>query len=337
MTNHSINPFLKRLWLVLGNLFWLGLWLFGLSLLLLYPLRWLSGDYFAPVRMINYVLPWLLALIIPAIVMAALARRKWLVATLIVPFLLIGLTFAPHFMPRSHAPLPHDAFSLKIMSHNLQFNNRNANALADLIRQEQPDILLLQEFRQVLTSTLFLELADLYPEGKLYIDVVNEPQHWGGFFQAVLSRYPLTRTSTEYNKGRAQKVMVETAAGPIAVWNVHPVPPFMRPPQEHDEQIRALVDDIAAMDSPLIVAGDFNATDQSASYRLLNRYLHNAQADAGRGLGFSFPAHEIVPPLFRIDHIFYSHHFVAYHAKTLSTSGGSDHFPIMAELEMTTK
>jgi endonuclease/exonuclease/phosphatase (EEP) superfamily protein YafD len=37
-------------------------------------------------------------------------------------------------------------------------------------------------------------------------------------------------------------------------------------------------------------------------------------------------------PAIRIDHIFYSDHFFASGAYTVDNSGGSDHFPVIAEL-----
>jgi endonuclease/exonuclease/phosphatase family metal-dependent hydrolase len=87
------------------------------------------------------------------------------------------------------------------------------------------------------------------------------------------------------------------------------------------------------------VGGDFNTTDQSEGYHLLAQHLKNAHWEAGWGFGFSFPANQprfkripILTPVVRIDHIFYSSHFLAHSATTLSDSGGSDHLPVIAEL-----
>jgi vancomycin resistance protein VanJ len=304
-------------------------------MILFYPIRWLSGDQFLPVRGINYILPWTLLFLILATLIAGLARRKWLLITLAIPTLILCLSFAPLFLPRHNTPLPNDRFTFKIMSHNLYFR-QDTTSILNLIRQEQPDILVLQELHPKLISIPLDDLDDLYPE--LYVDVVNTPEK--GFVQAILSRYPLTRISAELDRGRAQKVMAETPAGPIAVWNVHLFPPFRIDPYLHDLQATALVEDIRMADYPLIVLGDLNATDQSSTYNAIGRYLHNAHWDAGWGFGFTFPAPPHIPPewpietgvLYRIDHIFYSHHFIAHDAQTLSTSAGSDHFPVIAIL-----
>jgi endonuclease/exonuclease/phosphatase (EEP) superfamily protein YafD len=173
----------------------------------------------------------------------------------------------------------------------------------------------------------------LYPGGHLYWAYESRA------YQGIISRFPLTPVELAYDKGRTQKVIAATPAGPIAVWNVHPNTPL--PWLRQYRQISALAEDIAAVDGPLIVGGDFNTTDQSETYHLVNQYLHNAHWEAGWGFGFSFPAHQphfrdipILTPVIRIDHIFYSSHFFAQNARTLSDSGGSDHFPVTAKLSL---
>jgi endonuclease/exonuclease/phosphatase (EEP) superfamily protein YafD len=169
------------------------------------------------------------------------------------------------------------------------------------------------------------------------VDVVSKD-----FGQATFSRYPIKLISVEYEKGRTQKMQIETPAGPIEIWNIHPIPPYLIPPEEYDAQISALAADISQTKGPLIVAGDLNATDQSEAYRLLNHYLQDAYWETGWGFGFGYPAPPYTladmrlqtGPLWRIDYVFHNQHFIATSASTLTTSGGSDHFPIVVELSM---
>jgi vancomycin resistance protein VanJ len=332
LTTNLIILALKRLWSILCWLFWLGWGLVGLGLLTWYGLRWWPGDRFLPVRLFNYFMPWLLLGLMPGLVLAGLARRKWVALTLAGPALFIGLTFAPLFLPRAEEALAANA-SFKVMSYNVWYRNDKVTEVAGLIRQEQPDILLLQELSPGMAGTLTRALADLYPGGQFYWAYESRA------YQGIISRFPLTPVELAYDKGRTQKVIAATPAGPIAVWNVHPNTPL--PWSRQYRQISALAEDIAAMDGPLIVGGDFNTTDQSETYHLVNQYLHNAHWEAGWGFGFSFPAHQphfrdipILTPVIRIDHIFYSSHFFASSARTLSDSGGSDHFPVTAELSL---
>jgi endonuclease/exonuclease/phosphatase (EEP) superfamily protein YafD len=311
----------------------LGLWLFGLGLLMWYPLRWWPGDSFWPVRLFNYGMPWLLAGLLPGLGLAGILRRKWLTIALAIPTLLIGLAYAPLFLPRPElvwAATP----SFTIMSYNIWGRNERLDEVVRLIKQEQPDIILLQEVYPPLGGYLAAQLLDLYPGQKAY--AAYEP--WAG--QAIISRYPLTQVDYVRAEGRAQKVQVDTPAGPIIVWNIHPHQPM--PWARHYQQIAALAESIAKNKGPLIVGGDFNTTDQSEAYQLINQYLQNAHWEAGWGFGFSFPSYDraladvstLVGPVVRIDHIFYSQHFTARSARTLRESAGSDHFPVVAELTL---
>lgn len=329
MLNDSANPF-KKLSSASRNVFWLALWSIGLSLILLSPLRWLSGDAFQPVRMISYITPWLLFFSIPLLISAGLRRQKWLSVMLVLANLTIVYSFAPLFLPSQPATLPANAFSFKLMSYNVH-GIPDISGIVEVIRREKPDIVAIQEGSPALASPSFHDLADLYP----YVDA--QPDSFG---QIVFSRFPLKQGSFEREKGLAQKVLVETPAASIAVWNVHPIPPFIIPPEKYDAYISGLVTDISKAKGPLIVAGDFNATDQSESYRKINDYLANAHWEVGWGFGFTYPAPPYTlsdlpfatGPVWRIDHIFHSQEFVATHAQTLTTAGGSDHFPIVAEL-----
>jgi endonuclease/exonuclease/phosphatase (EEP) superfamily protein YafD len=277
-------------------------------------------------------MPWLLVALVPSLLAAGLARRYRLLTALAMPTLLISLSYAPLFLPRSPTVIAAST-PLKVMSYNVYARNQNIGAAVAVIRQERPDILMLQEVTRSHAHTLPEELADLYPGGELHL--AFEPI----MGQAIISRYPLTPTGGSYQMGRSQKVKVHTPDGAIAVWNVHPYAPLVWSHQY--QQIAAIATEIASVDGPLIVGGDFNTTDQAETYRLISQYLRNAHWESGWGFGFSWPANAprlkrvpIITPLVRIDHIFYSDHFFATSAGTLATAGGSDHLPVVAELSL---
>jgi hypothetical protein len=89
---------LKGLESLFSYSFWLGLWFFGLGVLLGYLLRLWSGDQLLPVRLMSYLMPWLLIILIPALILAGMAHHKWLFATLLLPTLFISLTYGPQFL-----------------------------------------------------------------------------------------------------------------------------------------------------------------------------------------------------------------------------------------------
>ena len=319
------------------------MWLTSLGLALLYPIRWLSGDSLALVRAVSYVTPWLILFVFLMSIVAGLARRMWLALALVIPAVAIGSTFVPLFLPNQQTVPSPNSLSLKVMSFNLHYI-QETSGIVEIIDQEKPDILLLQEAHPAAIQSLLDELQDLYPQQG--VDVVDQigsvDQDEIGFNQAVFSRFPVMHISAEFDEGRAQKVVIETPIASIAVWNVHPLPPFLFPPAWHDRQISLLAADIAATMGPLIVGGDFNATDQSATYQAISRHLQNAYQEAGQGLGFGYPAPPYTfmdlplpkGPLWRIDHIFYSQDFTANSARTVTSGGGSDHYPLLAKLSL---
>ncbi len=332
MVNCLIFSTAKQIGHLFLRFFWLGLWMFALGLLVWFPLRWWPGDRLWPVRLVNYLMPWLLVGLAPGLLAAALARRKWLAAALAVPTVLIGVTFSPLFLPRSSLALA-GSQSFKVMSYNIWWHNPYNGEATALIKKVEPDILLLQEITPTAFYELRNELIDLYPEDELHT------AYGPGIGQAIISRFPLRPIEAGSFKDRTQKVIIETPAGPVAVWNTHASQPF--PWSRQYRQMTFLVEDMATVEIPLIVGGDFNTTDQSETYQLLDRSLDNAHWQAGWGFGFTFPAHSprvkgvpLLTSLIRIDHIFYSDHFFAHSARTLPESGGSDHFPVVAELSL---
>lgn len=100
-----------------------------------------------------------------------------------------------------------------------------------------------------------------------------------------------------------------------------------------------LMADIASRPGPVIVVGDFNSTDQSDVYAVLTGKLTEAHRAAGWGFGHTFPAYTgwfrglpIIPRQMRLDMVFYSDAFVAVASRVGTTSGESDHLPVLAKL-----
>jgi len=337
MTVASPKSFTKKLSSAGRNVFWGLIWLIGLSLLLLFPLRWLFGDAVKIVRIASFVTPWLLVLSLPLLLVAVLARRKWLALVLASASLLIGVTFVALFLPNQQVTAAPDDFSFTVMSFNLHAID-DITGIVEIVRQQEPDILLIQEYSPALVDESFHGFDDLYPE--LYVDIT--PLEYA---QAIFSRFALEQAQVSYEQGRVEKVIVETPAGPVAVWNVHPIPPFYISSTQFDAQFDALAGAIAQTEGPLIVAGDFNATDQSDAYHAVDRYLANAFYESGWGFGFTFPAHPYTltslqletGPLWRIDHIFHSPDLIATSARTLPAAGGTDHLPIIATISIPSK
>ena len=81
---------------------------------------------------------------------------------------------------------------------------------------------------------------------------------------------------------------------------------------------------------PVILAGDFNDTPVSYSYKQINNELDDTFVDEGNGLG---QTHAQMLPLLRIDYIFHSETLKTLEHKTIDKDY-SDHFPVVARIKL---
>ncbi|MBN2428710.1 MAG: endonuclease/exonuclease/phosphatase family protein [Deltaproteobacteria bacterium] len=310
---------------------WIVSWGFGACVLAGLVLRWWTGDHLFLSRFTAYFMPWLLIGLIPALMWAGLTHHWRLVFVVGACVILIFAAYVPLFLPRPVTPEP-GAGEIRVLSFNTWSKNTHVARMAQVILQKQPDILLLQEIEPRIFEKLIEQLRGLYPEGS--ISFSYDPR----LLQAVVSRYPIESSVSLKKKGQAQKVVLLSPVGPVTVFNVHPLRRggWLR---RYRKLAALMEEDILPDAGPVILGGDFNITDQSQTFKMINRRLHNAHLEAGYGFGFTYPSLSLrlfgilpVPPLVRIDHIFFNDRFVALQAGTLKDSGGSDHFPVAAVL-----
>jgi endonuclease/exonuclease/phosphatase (EEP) superfamily protein YafD len=88
---------------------------------------------------------------------------------------------------------------------------------------------------------------------------------------------------------------------------------------------------------PLVVIGDFNATQNSRVYKELKRSgLRSAHEDRGRGYAVTWPNGTLPIPPIRIDQAFLSQD-VACHGIVEGLGAGSDHKPLILDVEIAGK
>jgi vancomycin resistance protein VanJ len=306
----------------LDFILWPSLWLLAgmvFSWLLLFLL---TNDQIRAVRIIGYFQPCLLLLLVPGALAAAFGKRKFLAVILSCLVVVVGLPYLPLFLPR-FGEQPKTGRELLVMSYSVNGWNKDIGAVAEVIRKTKADIIIEQGAPR--TDELFDKLQGLYPDGEVH--TLNYKD------SGLVSRFPITPLR---GISAAQKARIEIPDGPaITVWIVH----TSKDPHGYREQVRqikGIVADVLATEGPKIVGGDFNATEGTVPYRLLEEHLRNAHQQAGWGFGFTYPTPfrrlGSIMSFVRIDHIWYSDDFYALEAETLGDYGGSDHRPITATL-----
>jgi len=304
----------------LKTILFLPFWLLAVIMFAWWVLHHTRGDVMWPVRMLSYLTPWLTLAALVGGVLAWRGARYKLATVLSCLFLLFAVPYASQFLPGSQPPAYGQ--QLKVMTYSVMGRNDNYQAMAKVYAEHRPDLAFFQEVGvEALKELLRKEL----PDTEFYFIPTDNV----GF---VVSRYPLALAE----KARPfSRLTLSLAQGDISLWNVH-ADKALRSYDLQFRQVMMLLEAIEKQPGPKIVAGDFNATEGSEVYKLMNQKLQNAFSSAGFGFGSTFPtpARGIgsLMPFLRIDHIFYSDHFVATSCTVGKQAGGSDHLPVVAEL-----
>jgi endonuclease/exonuclease/phosphatase (EEP) superfamily protein YafD len=314
-------------------------------------LRWI-GEAWWPTTVLLY-LPQLLLLVpvvVLALIVALIGPRTLLllhaVSTAILVFPVLGLSLAG---PQTAAP---GAPRLRLLSFNVDSGGQSVPQLLAEIDGASPDIVVLQES----TPELAAQVAARLPGFSTHESTQ--------FF--VASRWPIVDAVAPPKvaaKGvdrspRFMKYTIDSALGPIDVYNVHPISPregfeelrghglltgvkngdLLGGDHRHIEDNTALrrvqLEGIAALaatsKNPVVIAGDTNSPGASRMLtEILGRYQDGFDA-AGRGLGYTYPAHKRFAWM-RIDRVLAGPE-LRFLDFQVGTGHGSDHYCVWADL-----
>jgi endonuclease/exonuclease/phosphatase (EEP) superfamily protein YafD len=212
---------------------------------------------------------------------------------------------------------------LKVLQSNVYAANQNHGEFLNLIAQEKPAIIAIQE----LTLSLENELnrLELYP----YRIAQSRLDSFG---IGLYSRYPLTQAQI-FQHCPSCPISIEAS---LKLQNIeidlgveHPVPPVLPVAAElRNSQLVSLAAGLKEKSGTAIVMGDLNVSEFSTVFKRLLVQSDLKSVRAGRGLFWSWPTHN---PLLAIpiDHILYRG--VELQELRKGTKIGSDHYPLIAE------
>ena len=306
---------------------------YGLNVTLLLVVRAAVGERWNIIGLMN---SYLHLLILPAAVFLPLSlilRRRWLVIELAAPFLFFMSTYGGQFLPRT-ANVPAEAPRLKVLTFNVLRDNVHSEDVIRIIRDANADIVSIQELSPWMANAFKEQLTTLYP----FQDLFPQDDYSG---QGVMSRYPTSEE--EYWKGGQgfMRLILQVDNKPITLFNPHPAIPNFGirgfNTVTRSDGINELLRRADLETNPTLIVGDLNTTDLTDDYANITARYKDTYKEVGWGLGFSYPIFSVInarfaflPPVARIDYIFHDNHFQPVDMRVLSTSGGSDHFPVFA-------
>jgi endonuclease/exonuclease/phosphatase (EEP) superfamily protein YafD len=308
------------------------------------------GDHWGWLFLLNSLAVYLF-LPLPGVLLIGLWMRRreiWLGSgvTLALGVYLYGGLFLPKLPPAQA-----DGKTLTIMTYNSLGFNEQPEAVVAAIRAARADVVALQELNPAVAEAIQRQLTSKYP----YQTLKPQPGITG---LGVISRYPLHpigQTLPGAWIGPPQILTMNFEGTVVTLINFHSVSvnfegwdfraKVEQAARERERQAQTLAHVAAVQPGPLIVLGDFNASEQSTAYRLVTSVLTDAWREAGYGLGHTFPGADspgsarpviagIPVPMWlvRIDYIFYSNHWQAASAWLGPWDGVSDHRPVVARL-----
>jgi endonuclease/exonuclease/phosphatase family metal-dependent hydrolase len=343
-----------------------------ISLILSYSARFINPATFWPIAFFGLAYPLLLiGNIAFAIYWFAQMRSIGLWSVL---FVLLGWnSFFSFYQINFNTAHPSNK-DMRVMSYNCMLfdlynwskNAESRNLIFEIIQEESPDILCLQEFytseeandfNNADTLVKFLRTKYLHAE---YTTTLREKDHWG---VATLTKYPIVRKGKIVFNTSSNNICIYTDvlidSDTVRIYNLHLasihfakkdykfIDDIMN--DKETEQIEGsknilrrlkrgflrrsgqaeqVAQHIKSCRYKVILCGDFNDTPSSYAYRKLKGELNDAFIESGNGIGKTYAGKL---PAFRIDYILYSKDFYSYNYHRVPETY-TDHYPISVYL-----
>ncbi len=222
-------------------------------------------------------------------------------------------------------------FPVRLATYNVYFGWLSEAALVEEISKMPADIILLQASGR--TGHL---VRERFPDRFGHDDDDND--------LTIITRYKITKVELPPRLPDGKPAMfvgyvLETDAGPLRVFNVHPFSPrhAMVEGDRTTDNIRHREQQIASVaaaarreNTPFVIAGDTNLPALSSVGRRYFGGFHDAFDDVGFGFGYTFPAKR---PWMRIDRAL-AGDGIRFVDVRVGKRGASDHLPLFVDFEL---
>jgi endonuclease/exonuclease/phosphatase (EEP) superfamily protein YafD len=269
--------------------------------------------------------------VLVTIVVLALAalRRRWGLAAVLAVAGAISIAPVLPYVPRllgAEAVAVPGAAPLKVLTVNVSYRQFKERRLLEIVREANPDILVVQE----LTPHAERVLADLDTAFPHFRKFPADRQYGIGLW----SRYELESGGTiALGRLPAIEARVRGPSGTFTVIGVHlSAPMSRRRAAARNQQLTELAARAAAVQGPLIVAGDFNTTPYSPYFADWLEAAGVTDSRRGRSLSTSWPT--MLPWAgIPIDHVAVNDGFSILAHRRLPNFE-SDHFGALVEVAL---
>ncbi len=304
-----------------------------LLLMVLTVTSFLGGRWWVFELTTHFRLQYVLAIAGLGIIYAVLrdAGRSAIAVFLLIPHL-FGIV--PYYYPSAAEPsdgmLRQSGTGIKCLSINVNLTHSDRTRLRELVRQEQPDLLLLMEVKLDWARKM-AEREDWFSDHRL----VSRSDEYG---MAFLSTAPLEESRVLRPAHSTVSVLytrVGFERGAVHVTGLHtPSPMGPHLARDRNRVLSGVAERVGKQPNPRIVMGDFNTTSFSPYFQKFTERTGLKDSRLGRGIQPTWPAFFRVWPLqICLDHVLVSEGIGVVRRST-GPDIGSDHLPVRATLQL---
>jgi endonuclease/exonuclease/phosphatase (EEP) superfamily protein YafD len=293
----------------------------------LVSLMGMLGGFNWRLELLSHFIAWYaLGSAVLAIALFFLGARRWSVAAALLALLQaiqpLGWYLPPSDTPATNGP------ALRILLANVLTSNRNTDAFLELVRDEDPDIICVQEAN----GAWIVALEELESDYPMHHAVPRNDNFGIAIYSRVSPSLPTTILE-ESIRIPMMTVPVEMDGTTINLLSIHTLPPLgkehARIRNRHLGATRAWYE---AQDCPAIIVGDLNMTMYSPIYRGWLAGLDLKNTREGHGPLGTFP---VFSPILRLplDQCLVSPSIEVVDCR-LGPDIGSDHLPLIVDLRL---
>lgn len=318
------------------------------------------GEFWIP-ALFGMAYPYLLVVNIVFIILWIVVKPKFALFSVVT--ILAGFNHIGNYLQFSGEKSTEKG--VRVTSYNVKYfmgstefpNKENADHILNFLRQDNADIICLQEVR--LNKRQIFDIKDTKLPQVNHLQLAHN-SYAGGLL--TMTRFPILnmeeiRFENSGNMIIYTDILMESDT--VRVYNCHLQSYRLREAEinvidsidfnnqpktkekmmvvglkfkdaliKRAEQAATLRQSIDESPYPVIVCGDFNDTPVSFTYRTVKGDLEDSFTQSGKGTANTYNGKL---PSFRIDYILYSPNFTSYNFK-VSSLNHSDHFPISCDL-----
>ncbi|MFE7586099.1 endonuclease/exonuclease/phosphatase family protein [Streptomyces gardneri] len=289
--------------------------------------RILDTDGITPVPQLLSMLPWLAVPAGLGLLLAAVARRRTLTVLAVLVLGAVGWSSLP-YMPQLVTAYGLPLARVRVLAANVEFG-QGTEALVDTIRRERPQIVFASECDRACGHALTTAFAAELPH---HASVDAD----GSVGSVLLSAYPLTDERVVPATMGMPGATTKIAGKSVRLQLAHPMPPLPGQIGPWKQELGRIEDVAAARrHEPLLLAGDFNASQDHAAFRAILEAgrLQDAARLARVSRTPTWPAEGPLPLFVQIDHVLVSEDFSVRSIRFLDIDG-SDHRAVLTDLDL---